>query len=390
MRKLLFILFMFPAFCFAQAGGVTNWVITPGLSGTGYNFPVKTYITHADGTRHTVITKDSANILFLPLSGGALTGSLTGTAANFSSQVGGYTFVSSSYGGTLIAGDASFGNVIASAINTGPFIGLTTKRNSVNDFRAGSNAGGTHFTQDYWNGSAWTPMYTVNSSGAAFTVPVTATSFIGNASTATTATNSTQWNAYTFDKSTTYSTGFDLIFGRTAGTDQARLIDANGLKTYLGLGSNAYTSTAYTPLVVATPVNATDATPKSYVDGLIPAVTNVTSAALTAVGTILSYPVASDGTFTIGGFINISSITLGSSTGIRYRISYTDLNGVGQAVDFFPPGATSSTLGSNIDYPFPPYTLRVQGGTSIVILTQNVTAVPTAISYKAGVLITKY
>lgn len=67
MRKLIFILFMLPAFCFAQAGGVTNWVITPGLSGTGYNFPVKTYITHADGTRHTVITKDSANLSYTPL-----------------------------------------------------------------------------------------------------------------------------------------------------------------------------------------------------------------------------------------------------------------------------------------------------------------------------------
>lgn len=77
------------------------------------------------------------------------------------------------------------------------------------------------------------------------TVPTWNQNTTGNAATAT---NSTQWNGYTLDLSTSYGTGFDFLIGRKTGDTQARLLTAGGVQTWLGLGSNAYTSTQFLPL----------------------------------------------------------------------------------------------------------------------------------------------
>jgi hypothetical protein len=122
---------------------------------------------------------------YLQLTGGALSGGLNGTTANFTGKLSSQFYENSTYGGTSIPGDGSFGNLKVSASNTGPFIGLTTLRNSVNEFRAGSNAGGTAFTNDYWNGSAWIPMYTANSTGFSLTGGLTGTTGIFSTSLST-------------------------------------------------------------------------------------------------------------------------------------------------------------------------------------------------------------
>lgn len=53
--------------------------------------------------------------------------------------------------------------------------------------------------------------------------------------------NSAQWNGYDFDKSNAYSSGFDLIFGRTTGTNQARLISQEGMQVYVGVNPGGET-----------------------------------------------------------------------------------------------------------------------------------------------------
>jgi len=336
---------------------------------------------------------------YLQLSGGTLTGGITGTTANFSGQVAGQTFVNSSYGGTLIAGDASFGNVKVSAINSGPFIGATSYRNGVPEFQWGSNAGGTAITNNYWNGSSWANLYAINSSGANFTVPVTATAFNGNATSATNATTVTN-GLYNTGSYSNPSWITSLAYSKLTGAPTAVSAftnDAGYLTNITGLDlttsqtiSSGVKTFAVSP-IVPTPTTSTQAANKGYVDANIPAITQVNSATLaTGSSVITSYAVTTTGTFSIGGYVNINAITLGSSSGIKYLISYTDLNGVGQSVDFYAPGTTSSTLSTAIDHPFQPIVLRAQGGTNIIVATNNVGGIPTFISYNAGVIITKY
>jgi hypothetical protein len=59
-----------------------------------------------------------------------------------------------------------------------------------------------------------------------------------------TAANSELWNGYSFDD-LAYDSGFDLIVGRTTNSQQTRLVTLEGMRLFLGLGSNAYTSTSY-------------------------------------------------------------------------------------------------------------------------------------------------
>ncbi|ALL07640.1 hypothetical protein AQ505_20395 [Pedobacter sp. PACM 27299] len=53
--------------------------------------------------------------------------------------------------------------------------------------------------------------------------------------------NSAQWNGYDFDKSNAYGSGFDLIFGRTTGTNEARLISQEGMQAYIGVNPGGET-----------------------------------------------------------------------------------------------------------------------------------------------------
>jgi hypothetical protein len=96
-----------------------------------------------------VVSTDAVNKgqldLKLDLAGGALTGTITGTNAYFSGEVGG-THVSSSYGGALTPGDASFGNVRVSAQNADRRLGVMMLRNGVEGWFMGTNA-----TDANWN-----------------------------------------------------------------------------------------------------------------------------------------------------------------------------------------------------------------------------------------------
>lgn len=51
--------------------------------------------------------------------------------------------------------------------------------------------------------------------------------------------NSAQWNGYDFDKSNAYGSGFDLIFGRSAGINEARLITQSGMQNYVGTNNGS-------------------------------------------------------------------------------------------------------------------------------------------------------
>ncbi|MBD1394616.1 beta strand repeat-containing protein [Mucilaginibacter glaciei] len=64
------------------------------------------------------------------------------TGLNIFQDLGARTIGLSSYGGSLIPGDISAGNLKVSSFNNGPFLGLTTYRNSTAKFRAGEVAGG--------------------------------------------------------------------------------------------------------------------------------------------------------------------------------------------------------------------------------------------------------
>jgi hypothetical protein len=64
-------------------------------------------------------------------------GTIIGTSAYFSGEVGG-TFLSSSYGGALTPGDASFGNVRVSALNADRRLGVMMLRNGVEGWYMGA------------------------------------------------------------------------------------------------------------------------------------------------------------------------------------------------------------------------------------------------------------
>jgi hypothetical protein len=81
----------------------------------------------------------------LDLAGGTLTGTIIGTNAYFSGEVGG-THVSSSYGGALTPGDASFGNVRVSAQNADRRLGVMMLRSGTEGWFMGTDA-----TDANWN-----------------------------------------------------------------------------------------------------------------------------------------------------------------------------------------------------------------------------------------------
>lgn len=79
-----------------------------------------------------------------------------------------------------------------------------------------------------------------------FTGTVTAPNFSGTAS------NATTWKNWTLDDSAVPTSGLFLMFGRDASNAIMRQYPATAVQTFLGLGSNAYSSTGYLPLTGGT------------------------------------------------------------------------------------------------------------------------------------------
>lgn len=326
MKKIVLII-LAAILCSFWAGGV----LFGGLEISGNNSSrfafnslfVKYLQIYRGGAFHRVADIDSTDARYLQLTGGNLLGTVLGTNAYFSGEVGG-THVSSSYGGALTPGDASFGNVRVSAQNADRRLGVMMLRNGVEGWFMGTDATdanwnltidgfipvavnrttkaatflaspivpngttstaainksqldaavfglGTGTVTNVSSGNSdisvsnqtTTPIIflnNVNGITKSYYDPTSSiqTQLNGKLATAGTAANSTQWNGYTLDASTTYGTGFDYIYARATGTNQARLITTAGLQAYLGLGSNAYSSTAYAPL--ASPIFTVNAT----------------------------------------------------------------------------------------------------------------------------------
>jgi hypothetical protein len=86
---------------------------------------------------------------------------------------------------------------------------------------------------------------------------------------------------------------------------------------------------------------------------------------------ILTYPVVDDQAFTVGGFINVSAVTVGT---VVLSVSYTDISGNPQTV---PLGAAIASIG---DSAYPSVVINAQDGTNISI---DATVTGT-ITYNAG------
>lgn len=166
------------------------------------------------------------------------------------------------WGGTSYAGPYA-------ALSGANFTGLVTSNNAFSASRARSNlvAAGPYYEMldpvgsrgylmqlnansgiDFWqyNGATWAVKQTFNSDGgAAFTGTITAPNFsgslTGNAATATNWGGRSASLVGTLTSSLQYPAGLDLD-----GT--VKLVPQDQFRTFLGLGSNAYTSTAFAPL----------------------------------------------------------------------------------------------------------------------------------------------
>lgn len=123
-------------------------------------------------------------------------------------------------------------------------------------FRSGVSNGGQLKPGTLTNNWVWTlpdatgTIALTNGTGATGTWGI---SISGNAATATFATSATnasnagQWGGWTQDYASPNSTVPAYVIGYSGSGTQQKFYDATALKSYLGLGSNAYTSTAYLP-----------------------------------------------------------------------------------------------------------------------------------------------
>jgi len=121
-------------------------------------------------------------------------------------------------------------------------------------------------------GSGSTPLTISTSNNITAVGTVTAPTFIGaltgNASTATLASNSTLWNGLSFSGAFSSSLNGLLSYNGGTGTNLITLADT---RNWLGLGSNAYTSTAYLPLTGGTLTGALNGTSANFsgINGVI-------------------------------------------------------------------------------------------------------------------------
>lgn len=94
---------------------------------------------------------------------------------------------------------------------------------------------------------------------------------VGNAATATTAANSTLWNGYSHDMNTTVGTSLattGYLLGVPSGTGLVSKHNQASIRTFLGLGSNAYSSAAFLPLTGGTLTGALNGTSSSFSAGV--------------------------------------------------------------------------------------------------------------------------
>jgi len=99
-----------------------------------------------------------------------------------------------------------------------------------------------------------------------------------------------------------------------------------------------------------------------YNAGNIVAAPDIT--ATTAATVISSYTPASNGSFRIGGYLNINSVT---SDVAYFYVTYTDIHSTAITEYFYPQGATDYHLGVVGDYSLPTKDFRAKGGSAISV-----------------------
>lgn len=119
---------------------------------------------------------------------------------------------------------------------------------------------------------------------------------------------------------------------------------------------------------------------------LTPVVASADPTAQTAANTsVATYTTTANGTFRIGGYINIATVTVDV---IEMQVTYTDENSTSQTANFFTQGATSPLLSSVSNSAFPTMDIRCKTGTAITVKTTLTTGTG-SILYDCGATITQ-
>lgn len=191
-------------------------------------------------------------------------------------------------------------------------------------FTSASNVENSVMTESSGNISMSGTMTAGTFSGAATNLTGTASSLSigGNAATAT---NSTQWGGNTINKGTAYGSGITYLsgFDYTAGSSEQRIFTAAAVQGFLGLGSNAYTSTAFAPLAsptfTGTPTaptqtaadNSTKIATTAYVDAAVGGVSGTYTPTFTNNTNITSSSIVGSATYSLTG--NIMHVSMAVS-----------------------------------------------------------------------------
>lgn len=140
---------------------------------------------------------------------------------------------------------------------------------------------------------------------------------IGNASTATLAANSTLWNGLTYYGGGLASTvSFAMVYDAT--NSRQGVANAAQMQSFLGLGSNAYTSTAYLPL--------TGGTLTGSLSGTIATLSSSTASTSTSTGAlVVTGGVGVGGSMFVGGNINATGALGGSSVIVNGTVQGLDI-----------------------------------------------------------------
>lgn len=124
----------------------------------------------------------------------------------------------------------------------------------------------------------------------------------------------------------------------------------------------------------------------AMISDLTPVVSFADLTAQTAANTsVATYTTTADGSYRIGGYVNITAVTVDV---IEMQVTYTDENSTSQTANFFTQGATSALLSAVGNSAFPTIDIRCKTGTAITVKTTLTTGTG-SISYDAGATITK-
>lgn len=99
-----------------------------------------------------------------------------------------------------------------------------------------------------------------------------------------------------------------------------------------------------------------------------------------AATTIASYSASTTGTYEVGGYINITAVSLDV---IQFQCSWKDENGTSRTQNFFPMGLTTPSLSSTGFTPFPSIYIRCHSASNITVQTILTTGTG-SISYDCG------